>query len=286
MITALIAAYALQGDVKPELPAPGKVISDMLAKYAEARSTSGKVVMTQSADTSKFIVESNFQHERPNKVYLEQTVTTQPKSYDGSTKWLLVSNGINFVYDTPEYMVKKKVIAKRERLSEPVATRSTTTGDPKVMRLGDILVAAKRSLGDTLNPFIEFSYQGIEDNASLKSFLSRLSKLKTAAIRKQADGSEVYVITGLFQFGVPPRQDANTTPPTIEETAKLGEAYSLARFEMLVDKGMNLKKFQIVESLAIMPEGSNVPVQTNIVTSWVGDIQVNSKVDNTLFQLR
>jgi hypothetical protein len=282
MITTLVALFALQGEVKPELPAPGKIVSDVLAKYAAATSVVGRVTMTQTADSSKFSIETNFQHERPNKVCIDQKVISAPKSYEGYGNWLTVSNGVSFAYDTPDYFALKKMGAKRERLTEPIATRSTTTGEPKILKLNDILRASKRSLGDYLNPYLQFIYQGEEDNACLKDFVSRISKMKTSSIRKLADGTEVYVVTGLFQYGVPPETDPNSDLAR----SRMGESYSFARFEMLVDKEMNMRKFQTVESIAVVPEGTNVPVQTNIVSVWSGEVLLNTKPVEALFQLR
>jgi outer membrane lipoprotein-sorting protein len=274
MTTALLIALALQGETKPQLPEAGKIFSDVLAKYAEANTAVGQITLTQTADNVKRIYNTEFQYERPNKLCIQQRADSgTPDS------WLVVSNGASFAYDTPNYLLASKMVKARERLTEPAAVKSGLNGEPKILKLNDILSVSRMSLGDSINPFLQMSFQGAGDNLGLKSFLARIKKMKTSTLRKLADGSEVYVVTGVFQYGIEPSD-------TTSEFRRDGESYSLARFEMLVSKEMDLRKFQTVESISVMPDGSNVPVQVNIVSSWQGNIQVNAKTNEALFKLR
>jgi hypothetical protein len=275
MTTAVMMMMALGSQVA-ELPKPGDLISGVLAKYADADSAVGSVTMTQIVQDKKHTIKTNFQLQRPSKVFIEQTSPTKAPN-----SWIVTSDGIKLSYAIPAKPGEKEV-----RLYEDIATRATTTGEPKVLKYNDILVAVRRSIGDNYNPFLNFTMQGKGDNLGLKGYIARFKSvnqkgepaMKTRELKKLEDGTEVYVVSGLFQYGAPVEVQVRS--------GALNDPESIARMELWITKDFDLKRMKTIESLQVIPDGTNLPTQVNIVTTWDGNVQLNPTVNASLFTVR
>lgn len=269
MITTFLATSMLLSPAAAQEKLDGStIISKMLAKYAESANVSGEIVMTQSAQGKTLKVVTKLATEKPNKVYLNQSSeTVDPRN------WLVTCDGGKVSYDSPW---KPGSVFQRERIVEPTAFMDQ--GQPKVMRLNDIFVATKRSLGDAINPFLEVSMQSAESNTSIKAFVSRLKSVKAGAEKALEDGTVVVPVSGLIQFGA--KDVANSGIGAKEEFNVIG------KFEMLITKDFDLRQVKINESMAIQVPDSNLPVQVNITTIWAGKLDTTTKPDPKLFEAK
>jgi hypothetical protein len=163
---------------------------------------------------------------------------------------------------------------------EPTAVDENATGAKRILKFNDFLIGARRSLGDSNNPFLEFTMQsaGEGNMTSLRSFINRLQKLSVVP-RKLKNGTEGWALKGLIQFGI------KAAGPV--KNIAVGEDYdSVGRFEMQLTKDFDLRKVQIVQSVRIPLEGSNVPTDINVSTIWEGELSINSPANQALFKIR
>jgi hypothetical protein len=267
---SLVVALVLSQPSAQDLPKSGDIISKVLEKCYAMKSGQGEITMTQtgaaadkSATTS---VSTKFAFERPNRLFLQQvSPKIEPKN------WLVKCDGTNFSYDTPDYI--GDMHGPRGRLLEPVTVRG------KMLELGDIFLAAKRSLGDATNPFLEIMLASKGHDTSLKAFIMRIKKHETKSLRKLSDGSEVYVISGIIQFGYDAEIEAKFG---IKQT---DEILAPTRFELQVTKEYDLKRVEFVDSYSVTKEGQNTPMTVVVNTVWKSTIESDKQIDQSLFSL-
>jgi hypothetical protein len=267
-MTALSIALMLAGQQAPAMKS-GEIISKCLAKYAEANTGIGEFVMSQTAAGKKISIKTDLQFERPSKVFIHQfSDNVEPND------WLVVSDGNQFGYDVPG---NRNGVARR-RLFEPVLSPPGPNGDRRILKIHNIYMASKRSLGDVPNPFLEFITQGSGENVSLKGYLARLKKVDPEPKEKEgADGTPVYSISGQMWFG-DPLKDAD---------GKVTDQYeSLGRYEMQISKSFDLVSMKTIENMAITDKSNNLPTQINIVTTWTGKVQLNQKPADAIFKVQ
>jgi hypothetical protein len=265
-MTALTIALLMAGSQTPAMKS-GDIISRCLAKYANVNSGIGEIVMTQSASGKKISVKTDLQFERPSKMFLHQSSETVLPN-----DWLVVSDGIQFGYDVPAVRT-----GERRRLFEPIATIGTGNGEKKLLKLHSIYMAAKRSLGDVPNPFLEFITQGKEENQSLLGYLGRIKPSAEAKEKELLDGSTGYSIGGQIGFG-DPTQDGNGVPT--------GRYESMGRFEMQISKDFDLVSMKTIETISTTDKSNNLPTVINVVTIWSGKMQLNQTPAESIFKVR
>lgn len=266
-MTALTIALILAGRQTPVMSSR-EVIGNCLKKYAGANSGIGEFVMNQSASGKKVSIKTELQFERPSKVFIHQSsASVDPND------WLVVSDGVQFGYDVPGGRT-----AARHRLFEPIASSPSINGERKVLKVHSIYLASKRSLGDVPNPFLEFITQSADEDQSLKGYLARLKKVDPEPKEKElVDGTTGYSISGTMWFG-DQLKDADGKP--------VDQYESIGRYEMQISKDFDLVSMKTVETLAITDKASNLPTQINIVTTWAGKIQLNSKPADSIFKVQ
>lgn len=268
MINGLFIAMAMaapQGEMTGD-----EVISKVLAKYSSATTFVGEFKMIQTAQNKQVVIESKIAAEKPNKIYVSQkSDNVDPKN------WLVAGDGTKFMYDSPW---RPGSVFERQRIAEPLTYVDKADGQPKVLKLNDIFVATKKSLGDAISPFLEISMQSPDSMTSLRAFVKRLAKIKKAADKTLEDGTAVYSVTGLIQFGI---------ADMAQKGISVQEDYSaVGKFEMLITKDFDLREVKINETMAISVPDSNLPVQVSVVTRWVGKIDLGAKPDQKLFEPR
>ncbi len=275
MITATLAliTMATQDGQAAQLNA-GDILTSVIKKYQEAETFTASVTMTQTVADAKRVVTTNLQAQRPSKLFLTQEwLDPKPKE---KSKWTVVSDGVNWRYDAPQ---DGKFIDTAP-LVEPVAVVESGSGDKRMLKLNDFLIGARRSLGDQVNPYLEFLMQGQgEGNAkSLRVFLNRLQKL-SAVPRKLKDGTEGYAVKGIIQWGI-------LAAGQVKNIGVSEDFDRPARFEMQLTKDYDIRRIQTVETVRIVPEGSNVPTDLNISTIWEGEVKLNAQPNQSLFNVR
>ncbi|OWU64566.1 MAG: hypothetical protein CBB60_009180 [Armatimonadetes bacterium Cent15-Ar3] len=216
---------------------------------------------------------TNLQAQRPNKLFLAQE-WLQPTP-GKTSRWTVVSDGAQWRYDAPQ---SEKFVNAPPQF-EPTAVQETATGAKRVLKFNDFLIGARRSLGDPWNPYLQFTMQssGEGNNTSLRAYINRMQKLSVVP-RKLKDGTDGWALKGVIQWGA-------KFAGEIKEIGVSEEVDRIERFEMQLTKDFDIRKFQTVESVRIVPEGSNVPTDLNISTIWEGDLKINSDLNQALFKV-
>jgi hypothetical protein len=266
-MTALTLALIMSGHSAQGMSSR-EVIMNCLKKYVSTNSGTGEFVMNQSAGGKKLSIKTEFQFARPNKLYLHQSSESVAPN-----DWLVVSDGVNFGYDAP---VRTDA---RRRLFEPTAVTATATGEKRILKLQSIYLAAKRSLGDAPNPFLEFITQSTDDDQSLKGYLTRLYHKVDAQPKEKelVDGSTGYSINGIMGTG-----DALAG----QDNKGNGQFESYARYEMQISKEFELVSMKTIESISITDKTNNLPTTINIVTTWTGKLNTSTNPVEALFKVR
>ena len=262
-MTALYAALILIGPKPQQALTSQEIIAKTLVKYANAKSGVGEFVMSQSTQGKKVAIKTELQIERPSKIYLHQSSDTI-----APLDWLLVSDGANFGYDVPG-----NPAGPRRRLFEPVAITESATGAKKLLKVHSLYMAAKRSLGDNLNPFVEFITQSEGDGQSVKGFLTRLYKINAVQDKTLPDGATVYSIGGNMMFG-----NAILDEQGKQKYDDKGNPMfeSAGRFELTVSKDFDLVGMKTSETITLNDAATNLPTQVVVVTSWTGKFQIDA----------
>ena len=265
-MTALTIALLIAGHQGSGLKS-NEIIQKCLAKYAEANSGMGEFLMTQSASGKKITIKTELQFERPSKMYLHQSSESVAPN-----DWLIISDGVKFGYDVPGART-----SNRRRLFEEIAGTPAVTGEKKVLKIHSIYLAAKRSLGDVPNPFLEFVTQTVGEKQSLKGYLSRLKKIEQEPKEKElADGSTGYSISGSMWLGEQ-QKDGDGKP--------IEQYDSIARYEMQISKDFDLVSMKTIETMSIADKSTNLPTEIIIVTTWTGKMQLNQSPGEAIFKV-
>ncbi len=270
-MTAIYAALLLAGQQSQGMSG-AEVLSKVLAKYADAKSATGEFTMSQSAGSKKIAIQTEFQMERPSKLFIHQT-----SSNVAPNDWLVVSDGVNFGYDAPN-------ATQRRRLFEPVSGTDPVNGKSRSLRNQGIFMAAKRSLGDPTNPFLEFLTQSGGDQTSVQGFLTRLFKIGSAS-EKEVGGAQVYSISGLMGFGAPAiGPDGKQLYDNTSNHYPIFE--SAGRFELQVTKDFDLVGMKTTENITATDAATNTPTQIVVITTWTGKVKLNELSNPSLFTVK
>lgn len=92
----LTVAAVLLGSISPQENA-AESVSKMLAGYANAKTISGNIKMTQSLGSVSVQIDTYLQLERPGKLYLRQ----ERKSLNDPRTWIVSADGTYFSYAVP-----------------------------------------------------------------------------------------------------------------------------------------------------------------------------------------
>lgn len=109
---ALIGLLTVSLTQSPQSDNPGKLVSDMLARYSTANAVAGKIAYRVNG--TNVGVDTLFQFEKPNKLYIQQKRGgSQPRTLT------VISDGVRLSYDPPEN------VAEQSRLYESVGKTAT-----------------------------------------------------------------------------------------------------------------------------------------------------------------
>ena len=248
MIASSLAMMLItqQGD-QAAVPTVAEVIQGVAKRYLDAEAFAGTITRTQTVADVKQVFVTNVQAQRPNKLFLSQE-WLQPTPGRPS-RWTVVSDGAQWRYDAPQ---SEKFVNAPPQF-ESTAVEETATGVKRVLKFNDFLIGARRSLGDPWNPYLQFTMQsaGEGNNTSLRAYINRMQKLSVVP-RKLKDGSEGWALKGMIQWGA-------KFAGEVKEVGISEEIDRIERFEMQISKDFDIRKVQTVESVRIVPEGSNVP---------------------------
>lgn len=177
MLISLIAITVMAQE-----PSPAKLLTDMFAKYAAAKSLSGSITLTQGTERETGQIVTELAYERPAKLYVRQSRTTQSRRV-----WLVTSDGKYFSYGKPDAGVGG-------RLVEPVSNSRRT------LDLAGIYAATSASLGDRSVP-LDIAISRREDLTAIRSQWATLEYVG----KKELGGETVHVIEGKWrEYGEAP----------------------------------------------------------------------------------
>ena len=225
-----------------------ETISRMMAKYSAAKTLKGVVEQSTSLVNSKVEVRIDIQYERSaKKIYVVQNFLT------GSRKTLLlISNGKHFAFTAPRRGIKGQ--EDKTLFVEPVAGRSSTTGEPYVLSFAEIYNAASKSLAMSVAMDIVVGEKTHLDH--LKRQLRQVTGIKPVM-----EGGELkhWVVSGKWRA-------RPAGPPTGLYELWIAPDYTLVRYRMSEDTALQGRVHQLV-------------------TDEVVKVNINAKPDDKLFRL-
>lgn len=248
MLTHAIALLSVCTGVTQQSPSAKVLIEKMLARYHAAKTLTGQVKLTVSAEGGSATLNSTIQYERPSKLYLYQQKTTGTPDTESPSKWLVTSDGRIFSYNVPN---EKFLAAPGVRLVEPVSNPRAKTEHT----IATIYGAAGKSLGDRSMPF-DIAIGGRED------LVFRIGQWETRETRgtKEIGGKTAYLVKGKYR--------------------PYAGALTIGEFQMAITAEGDL--LQYVEEQHVGVEGRN-PVKVH--SQWDVQFNVDGKVDPALFKV-
>lgn len=244
ILVSLFALVSTPQDIKP-----ADLVSKMLARYHDAKTLSGTVLMTQSAAGRKVYTETSIQYEKPAKLYIKQVLkASEPR------QWLVTSDGTNFSYDVPNDQRDNNWI-KEARLVEMIGAGAAAPS------LSEIYRAVTRSLGDR-SAALDVAIGRLED---LK-FLRGQWKTLDSGPQVEVEGEKLYSIQGLWrEYG-----DAQIHSGT---------------YQMFLNAEGDLRRYEVRVSMRLPLGNGQVSEPQEILTSWDVRFKVNGSVVPELFKL-
>lgn len=242
-LLGLAAVGSAQQPQQQQRPSASALVTKVLAYYSGAQSLAGTIRFTQTAQSKAVVIDTVLQFERPSKLYIRQELTAFEKMV-----WLVVSDGTNFSYNTPDNLPGATNLP---RLVEQVAQNGLTLDVPKIYK------AAASSIGDR-SAALDIAIGHPED---LKSLTYQWATLEARG-RVQIGGEELELVTGKWR--------------------PYGTAPASGQFEMYMALSGELRRYTVVENVS--PEGANGAV-FEIRSVWDVNIKIGAKPDPALFRI-
>jgi len=225
---------------------PAGLISKMMSNYASCTEMSGKIVLTVKVENLTQVTTTNFQFERPSKLYIYQT----REDPEGGT-WIVTSDGQTFSYPAPSNFLTNK----GQRLFEPVSAPGQLP-----MNIQKIYAACKDSLVDFSVP-MSISISWLDELRRIKARWLSMSLAGTGII----DDQNCYRITGDYSdsYGPP----------------------AMGQFELDINDNSEIVKYAESEFVGAPSSVKTKSAPVKVVATWDCDLKPNSKVDETLFKV-
>ncbi len=171
LIAAIATFPALQGEAQGRSAV--QLVGRMLAYYNDAKSMTGRIMLTQSANGVSGTVETFLQFETPSKLYIRQQ-----KSVGDQRVFTVISDGKTFGYDSP--------VRDGKRLYEKVAPAKDY-----FLNVRQIYAATSAGLADRSTP-LDIAIGRTEDLSFLKSQLVTVTYQGTTKYGEE----DVHVVMG------------------------------------------------------------------------------------------
>lgn len=251
MILSFVACIALlQGQDTVVQPTAGQLISKMLARYSNVDSEVGRIRLTVAAANDKVTVDTEFAFQKPNLVYIHQTLNTrEPK------EWLTVSNGTVFSYNMPNSLATGSAFSPsaNNRLREAVTVKGVS------MSCREIYGASTESLKDRSMP-LDIAFARSTD---LKFRIAQWDT-HNALGRETIGEQSAYVIGGNWR-------EYPTAPVS-------------GKYKMWITEAGDLLRYEELQTIGLPNQDPRAPLITQLVTStWEVDIKINVPPDKALF---
>lgn len=252
MLSQAVVLLAVCCGTSQQEPTAKDLIQKMLVTYHEAKTLTGSVHLTVSAQgAGSASLNTNIQYERPSKLYLFQKKQVSNPEPDVPLQWLITSDGNMFSYQVPN---DKWASAPGLRLVEPV-------NNPRVSKpqtIANIYAASSKSIGDRSMP-LDIAI------ADRNDLIYRRGQWIDYALtgQKEINGRTGSIIKGKLRM--------------------YSGAEQAGEYQMVVTKEGEL--LQYVEQVKVATGDGPNPPFTTITSQWNVDFKVNGKVDPALFKV-
>jgi hypothetical protein len=259
MTFVLSAAIVLSQDAQPAAPTPQALISQMVSKYAKAPTLNGAIEAEILVKGERVRVSTEVSYVRPNRLAIRQA-----ESFKGTRNYLVVSDGVGFVYSNPVEDLRKR----EPLLYEPAVRTNPPRPENNFQRtlesltIGDIYVAGSQSLADRSVP-LDLAIGRRED---LEFLQGQLVEVK--------DGGDV-----VFN-GQRARRIFGPWRPFAQA------AHALAQYELFITPEADLVGYRMTENFRVKGEGRNArEVDVQMVSTWKVAFQVGAPIEGSRFRL-
>jgi len=222
----------------------------VIERYHNARTISGTIVNTQSADGVRpLTINTSFQFRRPAHLFIQQTTPDARRLPPG--KWIITSDGDEFSYSRPFNPAEPD--NPLLRISEKVIVRG------EILQVGDILLAARTGLGDRQCPILDI----VCSNTDALKFLRGTWKSMTEAPEQVFKGQKCRVIEGQYA--------AN---PALLPTGT---------YKIFISQGFDLVHYEITEKFGALDPDSKRQMEISYTLAWDANLTINGPVQEKLF---
>lgn len=264
MLNVLLLSSLLAAQEAP--PTAASLVSKMFARYYGAKTLTGTVRTTQTANQTSVVTDTALSYERPSMIRIEQT----QKGPTVAKTRMIVSDGAQVAYTPPE-----RIVAPPPFLVEPVAAPDGST-----RTIGDLYTLVASDLPDR-SPLLDAMIARPDD---LKYFANQLASFSLKG-RVKIDGREVNLIEGDWrETDLRNKGDADR---------HVGDAsYVRDTFKLYISDAGDLVRYELVQHfgapIAIPQPGKpKPPIQTILVTTvWEASIVVDGAIRPGTFALR
>lgn len=240
---------ALASPLQEPAPKPSALLGMMIARYAEARSLSGKVLWRQVATApqgrAEQTVTTEFALARPSRLRVAQKSSKYPQK-----TFLFTSDGNEFAFDVPDLQAPGGL-----RLVEPVMKPEGPHD------IGRLLQAARRSIPDMYSPFLSVAGGAMWD---LRNLQGSWVSLEDGGVG-EVNGIACRIVKGKWRQAA--TQGATGT------------------FGVWITTEGDLLKYSTEESLEFNDENKKPLGKATIVSEWTGSIAVNPTLPDGTFTL-
>lgn len=252
MLTPAVVLLAVFANPTTQEPQAKDLIQKMLAAYHGAKTLTGTVNLTVTAEgAGSATLNSTLQYERPGKLYLFQRKNVVNPDPDQPVQWLVTSDGSKFSYQVPNDRYQS---SPGLRLVEPVDNPRVGV----VHNIGTIYTASSKSIGDRSMP-IDIAIADRNDLVYRRGQWINYAPKGQKEIRGRAGtiiGGDLRGYAGGPQTG----------------------SYQM----VITHEGELLQYVEVVTVKA--GEDRNAP-EVKITSLWDVDLKINGKVDPALFKV-
>ncbi len=227
-----------------------ELLTLVLERYYNARTISGTIVNTQSADGVRpLTISTSFQLRRPAHLFIQQSSSDSRRMPPG--KWVVTSDGDEFSYsrpynpsepDNPLLRIVEKVIVRGE-----------------ILQVGEILLAARSGLGDRQCPILDIAFS----HPDALKYLRGTWKSMTEGPEQLFKGQKCRVIEG-----------QHATNPALLPTGT---------YKIFINSNFEVVRYEITEKFGALDPETKRQMEISYTLAWDANLTINGPVQEKLF---
>lgn len=228
----------------------GELLSLVLERYHGARTITGTIVNTQSADGVRPIsISTTVQLRRPAHLFIQQLSSDSRRMPPG--KWVVTSDGDEFSYSRPYNPAEPE--NPLFRIVEKVIVRG------EILQVGEILLAARTGLGDRQCPILDIAFS----HPDALKYLRGTWKSMGEGPEQLYKGQKCRVIEG-----------QHATNPALLPTGT---------YKIFINPAFDVVRYEITEKFGAFDPETKRQMEIAYTLAWDANLTINGPVQEKLF---